>query len=151
MTDPSERLAGSAYAASGSGSQDWFLVEARLDYSEPRSVAGHMLDDRWRRLDFPRSLVGVPCTSTQFGYGAADHGMMNIEAAEALRWWFLAQAEADRIGGSLCVETRIVKVCYHYTFRCEEIGVSAAVTSSEQRREMTFELRQSTKPAAPAG
>ncbi len=40
---------------------------------------------------------------------------MTYEQAEAMRWWFLANIEATRIGGCLCFETRLVEYRAEYS------------------------------------
>lgn len=149
MADPVDRLPGLECKASGKGSFYAYMVEARVIHGEPRSVAGHALDGCWRRLLFSKSPIGVPSNGRLISHGAADQGLVNLEAAEALRWWFLAQAEVEQIAGSLCIETRLVKILYHFEFRCEELGVTPPMSSDGQKRDLKFEPRI-PPPAGPS-
>lgn len=107
---------------SGSGTDVSYSVEARLAYWEPRQVCGHLLDTRWTRLHFAKSPIGVPAKKFAMLAGpaiAAGNELLDYQAAQALRWWFLANAEQEFSCG--CIETRLVKhtVRYEYSITAE--------------------------------
>lgn len=108
--------------SNASGTQQGYMVEARLAYPEPKMVAGHLLDLRWKKLTFDPAKGGVP-----IGRGWPEYcGLMNYQAAQALRWWFIAEAERDYMSG--CLETRLVKHRLVYSWSIEAIGASDLVS-----------------------
>jgi hypothetical protein len=125
---------------SGTGSAELYRVEARTTYHSPERVGGQLIDNNWRLVDFAKAPLGVPIRN--FDAGAHEHcGLLNYEAAEALRWWFLAAAHADIAAGALCIETRLVKVRYHYHYRCEELGVTEPISGIAIRRSLPVSPR----------
>jgi hypothetical protein len=103
----------------GSGTDSGWSVEARYAYYEPKVINGMMLDDRWRTVHFnDTSPIGVPRGPRYHSPWLAHCGLYSYQSAQALRWWFIAQAEAELLG-SLCLETRLVKhkitYSYHHT------------------------------------
>jgi hypothetical protein len=100
---------------SGSGTHISYSVEARSTYIRPQQVGDIILDQRWQRLFFPKSPIGVPSSSN---IGEKECGLMTYSAAQALRWWFIAELESSF--KHLCVETRIVKHLVKYSYS-EEI------------------------------
>lgn len=103
--------------ASGSGHADGYSVEARLMFNGASEViAGVPLGPTWAPLHFPESPIGVP--KGNVGWGHLPHtDLLPYESAQALRWWFLANANVSRPGGSLCVETRLIKHRCEYSFK----------------------------------
>jgi hypothetical protein len=82
-----------------------------------------LLDQRWQRLRFVTSHIGVP-DGLSYNYAARACGLLGYSAAQALRWWFHAQADAETFGG-LGLETRIIK--HHVEYSYKEIAESAHV------------------------
>lgn len=111
----------------GSGTDSAFSVQARMAYWEPKEICGHLLDTRWRTIHFQQSPIGVPTQARYCPWGASLQGLMTYQAAEALRWWFMAQAAHSF--DHLCLETRIVKHKVTYSFSEEAVGAGAVVNS----------------------
>ena len=117
---------------SGSGVDTVYGVEARYAYPEPRIICGQVFDNRWRQVYFKEAAGGVPINNSQQCPRAALDGLYNYEAAQALRWWFHAQAAADTFGSSICLETRLVEHKIKYTY--ETVAVSQhCLVSGEDR------------------
>lgn len=107
--------------SSGNGSENAYSVQARMAYHEPKEICGQLLDTRWRTIYFQQSPIGVPTQSRHCPWQGSLPGMMTYQAAEALRWWFLANAAHTY--DHFCVETRLVK--HKITYSYEEVAVAA--------------------------
>jgi hypothetical protein len=109
-----------------SGTLVGYSVEGRWNYPAPKMFGDQILDKEWRTLKFQEGAGGVPtngCMSSERQY-LAQYGLFTQPAAEALRWWFIANAEASEFG-MFCLETRIVKHLIKYSSsaeRTEEIN-----------------------------
>ncbi len=98
--------------SSASGTDRSYSVQARMAYYEPRTVSGMMLDTRWKTVCFKPGEVGVPIHRW---HSWPDHGLYNYQAAEALRWWFVAQARVEN--NEICLETRLVEHEVDYSWK----------------------------------
>ena len=95
------------------GAEHAYFVEARR--TEPSEINGQRLTTQWKRLVFLDHPLNVPAWPR---YKLAGFiGYYSYEAAQALRYWFLA--DADDFG---CTKTRLVKVTIEYTHTVTEIG-----------------------------
>lgn len=128
---PATETASAGKHGSGSGSGVFYKLEARTSYHTP-SVLTHdehcplVLDHCWReipiRLGATKWGTNIPIRA--WDDEAAKIGLVTYQAVEAHRWAFIAWLEASKVGGSLCVETRLVQVRRQYSYSTEEIGVS---------------------------
>lgn len=84
-----------------------YRIEARVNYSQPKQVNGMLLDNRWRVVHFPDAPIGVPRGSDYSARHLLTAGCYDYAAAQALRWWF--HAEARKTHDDMCLETRLVK------------------------------------------
>lgn len=101
--------------SSANGTDTGWTVEARLAYHEPRIVAGMPLDDRWRIVHFnDKSPIGVPRASPWSVLHLCS--LYEYAAAQALRWWFIAEAQRSEIGGALCLQTRLCSHRVEYSY-----------------------------------
>lgn len=112
---------------SGSGDAHAYTVQARMAYFEPKQICGHLLDTRWRTIYFEQSPVGVPAQSRYSPWSGCLPGMMTYEAAQALRWWFMANAA--HTFDHFCLETRLVKHEIKYSFEEQAVSAGALVDS----------------------
>ena len=122
----------------GEGHHHGYLVEVRTSYFQPKVLSKDLvIDNVWRR--WPVHEGSVPYgLNVPVGRNDRDmlaHGLLTREAAEAHRWGLLASLEADSLLGSLCVETRLVKVRYDWSYKLTEVGVSEAMTGDFFRRD----------------
>lgn len=119
----------------GSFSGHYFQVEVRTSSGSPvvLSLEGErrpfVIDHCWRHWPVYRGAIKWGCNVPirSWDHDAADHGLLPYLAAEAHRRVLLAALEAYTIGGSLCIETRLVEVKFSKTYNCEEIGVTPAL------------------------
>jgi hypothetical protein len=115
--------------SNGSGKEVRYKIEVRTTYSQPSQIGGVLVDNIWRELRMEESQCGVPVRRS---FSGDAHGTLNYEAAQALRWWFMAVAEAEPLG-SLCIETRLVAVQLSYSYSIEEIGLLQEIGTDYRR------------------
>jgi len=115
--------------SSGSGEEIAYSVEARYNFTEPTTVGGQLFDNRWRRVHFERSVVGVPPCG-RWHRKTIEHGMLGYAAAQALRWWLHALADAE-IGG-LCLETRIISHRISHSFKIEAVAAHGHIHGDDR-------------------
>lgn len=109
-----------SFGGRGSGTTTAYSVEARYNNPHPREAAGRLFDNRWQMLHFDKSPIGVPATTWRHPF-VHEIGLLSYQAAQALRWWFLAQLETS-VAGCLCFETRIVEHKVEYSYATEAIA-----------------------------
>lgn len=120
---------------SGSGSRPGYQVQARCVGHEPELVCGQLLDQRWKTLRFEKSPIGVPAyRAWDWHLQASD--CMNYEAAQALRWWFLAETANNRLAGRICIETRIVAFKIQYSH--QSVAGSVLEENKDEWRKATL-------------
>lgn len=125
---------------STSGTTECFIVEARMNYFEPKEYRGVILDGRWRRIHFPSAPIGIPNELTVFQPQAAQQGYLSYDAALALAHWFMVP---EALMGGICVETRLVRLLFTFQYSAEEKGVGPAMSMIEIQRASIFEERKS--------
>lgn len=118
----------------GSGSETAYFVEARYNYSEPIKIGAQIFDNRWRRVDYQESMIGVPRCANHARH-TAEHNMLGYQAAQALRWWLHANATA-MIAGNLCLETRILSCKISWTYSIEVIGAHEHIHGDDRSNVM---------------
>lgn len=109
-----------------------YTVEARCAFHEPRSIAGVLLGKEWKRLTFEKAPApfGVPIAPP---WHNAIFGMLSLyeySAAQALRWWFHANADASMEG--ICLETRIVAHSVKYSMSSTAISEHALIGGEDR-------------------
>ena len=97
----------------GGASENAYYVEARRDVA--KMVDGQIISQEWKRLTFPEGTVGVPMASKHAICGY--FGYYSYHAAEALRYWFLANADDDGV-----TQTRLVVVKIETTHLITKTG-----------------------------
>ena len=115
---------------SGSGTETAYTVEARYNYPCPASIGGQIFDNRWREVKFQDSVVGVPRCAPYYRH-TLEHGMLGYAAAQALRWWLHALAEADCLSG-VCLETRIISHQIKHTHKIETIATHGHIHGDDR-------------------
>lgn len=98
---------------SHSGTESAWIVEARSGIKRPIACGDLLLGSEWTSVPFNRAAAGVP--NGHMLFQGADMGMLTYPAAQALRWWFLADLAASFKDTG--VETRLVeyKITYSKT------------------------------------
>ena len=105
--------------SNGSGSEIAYTVEARYNYPEPVQIGTQIFDNRWREVVFLETAVGVPrCAPYQ---NTLKHQMLGYAAAQALRWWLHAAAEAEKYS-LFCLETQIVSHKITHSHKIESVA-----------------------------
>lgn len=84
-------------------------------------VAGRAFGPRWERVPFDKARIGVPSIPPVHVAGSLFDSALSYAAAQALRWWFLAEAARDC--SDLCLETRLVE--HRCKFTWEEVQIRA--------------------------
>lgn len=106
-----------------------FSVEARHNFHEPVTVGGQIFDNRWRMVIFENSTsdgFGVPVCDS-FEKEISEYGFLKYASAQALRWWFHANA-----GFGTCLETRIVEHKITITHKIEAIAAHCHVHGGDR-------------------
>jgi hypothetical protein len=119
---------------SGSGTEIGYSVEARYNYPSPKAFGDIILDDRWRTVHFPEGKTGVPAGPIYYTHTRAQ-GLFGYSAAQALRWWLHALADAEILGG-LCIETRLVKHEINYSNQTTIIAAQAYIGGDDRSNTM---------------
>jgi hypothetical protein len=118
-----------------------YTVEAMYDSNHPQIVAGQLLDNRWREVQFDdKSPIGVP-TTNWFTRDIRKHGLYSYEAAQALRWWFHAAGNSESM--CMCLKTRLVE---HKVVTDTKVIILEPL---EEHSELIFRQRLSPPPSAP--
>lgn len=91
----------------GSTSMTGYKVEIRTSYPEPQRIGELIVDGKWRTIPFKvlNDASGVPVG--YFDELLAENNLMGYTQAQAFRWRVMADAEAQRVMGSLCLQTRL--------------------------------------------
>ena len=93
--------------SSGSRTMIGYTVEVRTSYHMPTIHNGVAVDREWRQLQFQRGKDGVP--AGYFDAHLNERDLFGFTQANALRWLWLAHANAESVTGSTCIETRLVE------------------------------------------
>jgi hypothetical protein len=123
--------------SAASGSDTAYTVEVRLAYYVPQIRVGRLLDTRWQTIDFETARTGVPIARGIFPtYDTL--GLLSYQAAQALRWWFIAEAAKNY--EHLCLETRLVEHKVAYSYKASAVRACAYVGGGEDRSNMFPEV-----------
>lgn len=106
----------------GSSTSTGYTVEARFFMRDAEMIRQQVYDDKWRQVELYQSAIGV-LMSTSYQRELIEHGLLSYSAAQALRWWFHAQAEIECVGGAPGLQTRLVQHRVTYTNEVAAIGV----------------------------
>lgn len=109
-----------------------YTVEARCILKEPRSVGRMVLGQAWTEVQFERAPIGVPAA-----HPYSPLPLMNVlswPAAQALRWWFHADAASTGHMGDLGIETRLVEHTIKLDYECRAVGIVDEVSDGAFRR-----------------
>lgn len=106
----------------GSATLTGYTIEARFYLREPEKIGRQIYDKDWRQVEFDRSAIGVPI-STSYHRELLEHGLLSYSVAQSLRWWFHAQAEIECVGGAPGLQTRLVQHRVTLAHEVAAIGV----------------------------
>ncbi len=128
--------------SSGRGTTHGYTVEARHNYPDPVAIGRQIFDNRWREVHYQEGHPGVP-TRKASPHDAGSYHTFDFAGAQALRWWFHAEAEASPEWG-VCLETRLVRheITYEYSVKAvsahEHTGGDAGDFSSRSPKSPPF-------------
>jgi hypothetical protein len=106
------------------GTMIGYTVEARYNYHTPIQLGNQLFDERWREVRFEDGHgVGIPNSPSD--HKLLKSGLRGYAAAQALRWWVHAAADADM--SYFCLETRLVKHELKYNQSVEAVSVHDVV------------------------
>jgi hypothetical protein len=148
-TYPAGELASAGKHGNGAGNIHYYKVEVRTTYHEPAVIGGFVVDHIWRNLPVIESSQpwAANIQVNRANREALNNcGLMTRTVAEAHRWAFLADLEAHRPLGSLCIETRLVKVNYSFSYRTEEKGVTEPTSNAEWGQDSTVWRSRRAQP-----
>ena len=122
--------------AQSSGSNMLYTVEARYAFSKPVQICGQLFDMRWSEVRFKTSAEGIGVPELKSWSQLSNvSSMYEYVAAQALRWWFHAEAAKDH--SDICLETRLIK---------HEIKWSQTITAVSQHCKISGEDRSNIIP-----
>lgn len=109
----------------GTHSTRGYSVEARTtDGIPPRIVDDKAFGDEWQRIEFASSpIIGV-APHSNWDYGLAAAHLYSYEAAEALRWWWLAERGMT---GRVFFMTRLVEHTVEFSYRSTAVGEKSVI------------------------
>lgn len=118
---------------SGSGTQRCWTVEARAAVGCSRAkapVAGMWgtkvwSDHHWERVGFKEGTPGVPAGQPWDEF--TKHGFYSYAAAQALRWWFVAEQ-----GSFGALDTRLVEYEFKYSWEAKPLRTACDVISENR-------------------
>ena len=85
----------------GTRSGKCYTVQARIKTYGPKAIGDQLFGDKWQTINFERSPIGVPGDAFTRGL---DGNYLTYAQAEALRWWFAAEARF-----TVGLQTRLVE------------------------------------------
>jgi hypothetical protein len=108
-----EEQAGSEFprkGASHNGTSEGYSIEVRYTGHRPQEVCGMILGKEWQPLKVLQTQqpFGVPIARPWNERIFGMLGLYDYAAAQAMRWWFHANAEATPAAGAMGVESRLV-------------------------------------------
>lgn len=123
------------------GTETAWSVEARSFIKSPIACGDLLLGTEWSNVPFNRAPGGVP--SGGLFFQGADMGLLTYAAAQALRWWFLAELRSNYKDTG--VETRLVRHEVKYSKECVAV---AAGDLADFRSEHNIPRPSQAAPAA---
>ena len=109
-------------------SGDGYTVEARVETGDPIKVGDFVVTHEWKRVPFVPACQGIPVFNGYLVYT----GYLSYTAAQALRWWFHANAERDRMLSNLMMVTRIVKHKISVNHSVEAVSVHMEIGGEDR-------------------
>jgi hypothetical protein len=129
--------------SSGEIRKTGYRPEVRTSYGSPTLVNGTIVDSAWRtiKFDLRNDTLGIPIG--YFDANMKEHGLLGYAQAEAIRWWFIAQADAEQMAGSLYLETRLQAYDLVLTHKITPKDAIGAIDS--RGRPMPQQIKEETK------
>lgn len=112
-----------------SGHETGWTVEARYSFDKPATIAGRIFDNRWQPVQFDESPIGVPIRKEPMRFGGVGMTLLSYPAAQALRWWLHACAEAEN---RYCLDTKLVEHKLTYQAKVEAIAEHGLISGEDR-------------------
>lgn len=132
---------------SASGTTHGYKVQARAALHDPVLIGGRMFDARWRTVEnYSRNDGrGIPMSSSDREIRRA--GLLTLTEAQALRWYFIAAAEAQDWVNALGLETRLVEYKVEYKWSATPVAyLGAADRRGDMPDDMSHEVGTVSDP-----
>lgn len=113
--------------SAGTTTMTGYTVEVRTSYHSPCQIGGVIVDAEWRSVPHETRADNSGIPHGYFDRKLTEYGLLGHTVAEAIRWWFLSVAEAERATGALCLETRLKKHKVVIRHEVTEDGVISAL------------------------
>lgn len=109
---------------SQNGTSTGYSIEVRTSAKQPTQIGTMLLGHEWQRLkvDQVQPPFGVPIARPWNERIFSMLGLYDYAAAQALRWWFHASAEATPYAGAMCLESRIIAHTVKYAISEEAVS-----------------------------
>lgn len=109
---------------------DGWSVEVRLDdYAQPTQVGDMVVSHQWSHVHFAPAAIGVPAHSEYQNYLGYTR-YLSYPAAQALRWWF--HAEAAKASLALGLRSRLVKHRIRVEHAVEAVSVHCEIGGEDR-------------------
>lgn len=117
-------------AGSGTMNGDGWTVEVRLaDYAQPIQIGDMVVSHQWQRVGFTPAVIGVPAHSEYQSYLGYTR-YLSYPAAQALRWWFHAEAAKGSL--ALGLHSRLVKHRIRVEHSVEAVSVHCGIGGEDR-------------------
>lgn len=93
--------------SNGSTRMKGYRPEVRTSYHAPSMHCGQIVDSQWRPIEYVNRFDQTGIPAGYFDKKLNEHGLLSFSVAQAIRWWFISGADAERAIGSICLETRL--------------------------------------------
>lgn len=134
MSDQTDNTQYPKDRSSRSGTSTGYSVEARYTGNDVANINGVIFGSRWKEVQYQESPIGVPRGELYHDTFLAEHNLYGYASAQALRWWF--HANASILHGSLCLETRLVKHKIEYQTKAVAISEHANIGGDDRSHVM---------------
>ena len=120
-------------SSSSSSTIQGYSVEARYSGGEPKALGKQIFDNRWRTVQYDTGpTIGIP-VSRHAERQLTERCLYNYSAAQALRWWLHANADATFDG--ICLESKLIKHEIKTVSECTAVSEHKLI-SGEDRSNM---------------
>lgn len=111
----------------GTSSYACYSIEARCGTAKlgPITVNNQVFDGEWRTVNIARAPIGVPA-APPFMASAQQHGLYGYAAAQALRWWLLAEADMT----FRALDTRLIEHRLETTYKITATAIVDELSES---------------------
>jgi hypothetical protein len=92
-------------------------------------VSGQIVDSVWRPINYENRSDHFGIPAGYFDKKLTEHHLLSLAQAEAIRWWFIANADAEGPAKSLCLETRLQEYSLQITHSVKPVAALRGLDS----------------------